>query len=89
MKAKYYTLFEPGEINHIGTVKANTTDELKLKTEEACKCHFDSECDASNVDFGEVLQQMNKVPYVSFEINIDDGGDNWDKEIGISETWIY
>lgn len=86
MEKKYFTVNEAGGENaHIGTLVANTSEELRNKLSEACSEHFDAKVigmfdfDIDDCLYGRILE---------VKITLD-----WEVElpivVTISQTWLY
>lgn len=95
METKYYTLFEPGEINHIGTIAVSSDEDIIDKVEMSCMAHFDDKVSVGPhlTDMFDAVRKAGsfKGNYQRFEVYVGDLGtdDGWDKEIAICRTWIY
>lgn len=90
MKPQYFILFEDeGDRRHIGTVAAETDEELNLKVAEAIKDHFDADV----TGFPNLACEMSGERYFSVLVTeSDDDGDEvnaLDWNISIQPTWLY
>lgn len=90
-KTKYLCISVDGK-EHIGTVKASTSDELMLGLVQACQAHFDADvtltCNVNIEDYiygndGTITVLVETVAHVNEEDN------TYQMRIFICETWLY
>ena len=75
-----------GSGEHIGTICANTSEELKEKLGIACAEHFDQDIKIKDeVDINNFLQ--GRSGNVKIEVEIDE--EKFDDEVFICQTWLY
>lgn len=78
---KYFSINENDNV-HVGTVIAETNEELKNKVEIACSEHFDIDIKLNKINIDDYINGKNG--YVNI---IDDTGNII--SIFITETWVY
>jgi hypothetical protein len=82
-KIMYFTIEESNaDGRHVGTVRAETDQELNEKLTIACNSHFDEECELS------LTKRENFVYGRSEIIHMKDIG-KLEREVHVQETWLY
>jgi hypothetical protein len=86
MENKYFTVNEAGGENaHVGTLVANTSEELKNKLSEACCAHFDAKViGMSNFDINDCLYGKTLDVRIHLDCEVE-----YPIIITISESWLY
>lgn len=86
MKTKYFTVNELSpdysDYGHIGTISANTLEELKGKLIEAVSEHFDEDVNIGVIDWYTLVNE-----YTPIEVRFDTPSISG--SVDVRETWIY
>ncbi len=78
---KYFTVNVQGSGEHVGTISANSNEELNEKLEKACDEHYDANCYIEPID-------MNNLQYKAKDITVNVDNE-YEELLEITPTWLF